>query len=108
MDGKRVSDDVVTGTNVFFFVYVVVFIVSLLIISTDKLDMVSNISGVIATLNNIGPGLGKVGPTGNFSVYSWYSKIVFILDMLLGRLEIFPFLMLFVPSSGKRKRAKIK
>lgn len=108
MDGKRVSDDVVTGTNVFFFVYVVVFIVSLLIVSTDKLDMVSNISGVIATLNNIGPGLGKVGPTGNFSVYSWYSKIVFILNMLLGRLEIFPFLMLFVPSFKKRKRAKIK
>ena len=108
MDGKRISDEVVTGTNVFFFIYVVIFVVSLLIVSTDGKDMVTNISGVIATLNNIGPGLGEVGPTGNFSVYSWYSKIVFILNMLLGRLEIFPFLMLFVPSFKKRKKAKIK
>ena len=104
MDGKRISDEVVTGTNVFFFIYVVIFIVSLLIVSTDGKDMVTNISGVIATLNNIGPGLGEVGPTGNFSNFSWYSKVVFILDMLLGRLEIFPFLMLFTP---KLKRSKI-
>ena len=104
MDGKRISDEVVTGTNVFFFIYVVVFVVSLLIVSTDGKDMVTNISGVIATLNNIGPGLGEVGPTGNFSDFSWYSKVVFILDMLLGRLEIFPFLMLFTP---KLKRSKI-
>lgn len=104
MDGKRISDEVVTGTNVFFFIYVVIFIVSLLIVSTDGKDMVTNISGVIATLNNIGPGLGEVGPTGNFSDFSWYSKVVFILDMLLGRLEIFPFLMLFTP---KLKRSKI-
>ncbi len=104
MDGKRISDEVVTGTNVFFFIYVVIFIVSLLIVSTDGKDMVTNISGVIATLNNIGPGLGEVGPTGNFSDFSWYSKVVFILDMLLGRLEIFPFLMLFVPTlSGHKK-----
>ena len=104
MDGKRISDEVVTGTNVFFFFYVVIFVVSLLIVSTDGKDMVTNISGVIATLNNIGPGLGEVGPTGNFSDFSWYSKVVFILDMLLGRLEIFPFLMLFTP---KLKRSKI-
>jgi len=106
MDGKRVSDEVVTGTNVFFFIYVVIFVVSLLIVSTDKQDMVTNISGVIATLNNIGPGLGKVGPTGNFSVFSWYSKVVFILDMLLGRLEIFPFLMLFVPTLSGHKKVR--
>lgn len=68
--------------------------------------MVTNISGVIATLNNIGPGLGKVGPLGNFSVYSWYSKVVFILDMLLGRLEIFPFLMLFTPKLKRSKKIK--
>lgn len=105
MDGKRISDEVVTGTNVFFFTYVAIFIISMLIISTDKNDMTTNISAVIATLNNIGPGLGKVGPTGNFSCYGWYSKVVFILDMLLGRLEIFPFLMLFTPKL-KRKRIK--
>lgn len=105
MDGKRISDEVVTGTNVFFFTYIAIFIASLLIISTDKNDMTTNVSAVIATLNNIGPGLGKVGPTGNFSCYQWYSKVVFILNMLLGRLEIFPFLMLFTPTI-KRKRIK--
>lgn len=103
MDGKRVSDEVVTRTNVFFFTYIVIFIASLLIVSTDKNDMTTNISAVIATLNNIGPGLGKVGPTGNFSVFGWYSKVVFILDMLLGRLEIFPFLLFFVPVKRRRK-----
>ena len=106
MDGKRVSDEVVTGTNLFFFVYIVIFVASLLIVSLDTQDMVTNISGVIATLNNIGPGLGKVGPLGNFSVYSWYSKVVFILDMLLGRLEIFPFLMLFTPKLKRSKKIK--
>ena len=64
----------------------------------------NNIGSNVETLNNIGPGLGEVGPTGNFSDFSWYSKVVFILDMLLGRLEIFPFLMLFTP---KLKRSKI-
>ena len=106
MDGKRVSDEVVTGTNVFFFSYIVIFVVSLLIVSTDGPDMVTNISSVIATLNNIGPGLGRVGPTGNFSDFSWYSKIVFILNMLLGRLEIFPFLMLFTPKLKRSKKIK--
>lgn len=64
----------------------------------------NNIGSNVETLNNIGPGLGEVGPTGNFSDFSWYSKVVFILDMLLGRLEIFPFLMRFTP---KLKRSKI-
>ena len=104
-DGKRVSDDVVHGTNVFFIFYMMIFVVSVLIISLDTTDIVSNISGVIATLNNIGPGLEIVGATGNYSVYSPLSKLVFIADMLLGRLEIFPLILLFVP--GLRKRARL-
>lgn len=106
MDGKRVSDEVIRGTNVFFFVYIAVFIISVLIVSLDNQDPITGISGVIATLNNIGPGLGKVGPTCNYSMFSWYAKIVFIIDMLLGRLEIFPFLMLFAPMFTRTKKMK--
>ena len=66
-----------------------------LIISLDNLDMVSNFTAIAATLNNIGPGLGAVGPTGNFDTYSYISKAVMIFDMLAGRLEVFPLLLLF-------------
>lgn len=98
-DGKRVSDETVQSTLAFFVVYMIVFVISLLIISLDSADIVSNISGVIATLNNIGPGLELVGATGNYSTYNYLSKFVFIADMLLGRLEIFPLLLMFTPSS---------
>ena len=104
-DGKRVSDDVISGVNVFFIFYMMIFVVSVIIVSLDTADIVSNISGVIATLNNIGPGLEVVGAVGNYSTYSWLSKLVFIADMLLGRLEIFPLILLFVP--GLRKRARL-
>lgn len=104
-DGKRINDEVVQGTNVFICLYVVIMALSVLIVSFDNFDFESNFTGVIATLNNIGPGLGKVGPTGNFSAYSWYSKCVFIVDMLLGRLEIFPLLLLFSRKPKSRKSA---
>lgn len=104
-DGKRISDEVVQGTNVFICLYVVILSLSVLIVSFDNFDFESNFTGVIATLNNIGPGLGMVGPTGNFSAYSWYSKCVFIVDMLLGRLEIFPILLLFSKKPKSRKTA---
>ena len=102
-DGKRVNDNIVQGTNVYLVLYVVIFAVSLLLVSFDHLDFKSNFTGVLATFNNIGPGLGRVGPTGNFSVYSWFSKCVFIVDMLLGRLEIFPMLLLFSRKPKSRK-----
>lgn len=104
-DGKRISDEVVQGTNVFLCLYVVILALSVLVVSFDNLDFESNFTGVIATLNNIGPGLGYVGPTGNFSVYGWLSKCVFIIDMLFGRLEIFPMLLLFSRKPKSRKSA---
>ena len=102
-DGKRVTDDVMQGTSVYMCLYILILAGSVLLVSFDNVDLVSNFTGVIATLNNIGPGLGAVGPTGNFGVYSWYSKCVFIIDMLFGRLEIFPLLLLFSKKPKSRK-----
>ncbi len=103
-DGRVIPDETMRGTLAFLTLYVTSFCVSLLIVSADKTDIVSNITGVIATLNNIGPGLGICGATGNFSSFSDLSKIVFIADMLLGRLELFPLICLFIPP---RNRAKL-
>ena len=79
-----------------------VFVASTLLISIDTKDIVSNISGVIATLNNIGPGLEVVGATGNYGSYSSLSKIVFIFDMLIGRLEILPIFALFTRQTWRK------
>lgn len=98
MNGKKVDKEVVQSTNGFIIIYLSIFITSLLLISFDSgMDMLSDITAVIATLNNIGPGLGRVGPTQCFADYDVLSKIVFIADMLFGRLEIYPMLMLFSP-----------
>ena len=75
--------------------YFLIFAISLLVVSFDRMDFTTNVTGVLATLNNVGPGLSAVSPSGNFSAFSPLSKLVFIADMLLGRLEIFPFLVLF-------------
>jgi trk system potassium uptake protein TrkH len=74
--------------------YVVLLMGSVLIVSLDNFDFSTTFSAVIATMNNIGPGIEMVGPMGGFSEFSILSKLVFCLDMLAGRLEIFPFLML--------------
>ena len=95
MDDKPIPHEVVRATNMFLFVYILIFSISLLIVSLDNFDLVSNFTAIAATLNNIGPGLGAVGPTGNFGCYSYVSKIIMIFDMLAGRLEIFPLLLLF-------------
>ena len=76
---------------------------SVLIVSIDNLDFGTTFSSVLATLNNIGPGIADVGPVGSFAEFSPLSKIVFCFDMLAGRLEIFPFLMLFTASAWNRK-----
>jgi trk system potassium uptake protein TrkH len=82
--------------------YIVVFIFSFLIISIDGYSFTSNFTAVVAAINNIGPGLAEVGPSGNFAHYSILSKSVLILDMLAGRLELFPILMLFIPKVWKK------
>lgn len=102
LDGHTLEHEVVRSTNVFLIAYVLVFAFSILLISFDGLDMVTNFTGVSAALNNIGPGLELVGPTQNFSIFSNGAKLVLIFDMLAGRLELFPMLLLFVRETWKR------
>ena len=102
-DGNRVSDDTIRNTFAYFFIYAMIFAASVLVVSLDNFDMTTNTTSVIATLNNIGPGLNMVGATGNYSEFNFLSKLVLIADMLLGRLEIFPLLFLFAPSKQKVK-----
>ena len=102
VDGHPVDSEVVRATNVYMMWYVLVFTVSVNLISFDDHDLITNFTAVTATINNIGPGLNLVGPTGNFSFFSVPSKLVLILDMLVGRLEIFPVLALFAPSTWKK------
>lgn len=103
MDDKALSDDTIKLVNTYFLVYFAIYVVSLLVVSLDKFGFETNFTAVAATLNNIGPGLGAAGPTESFADFGIMSKIVFIIDMLIGRLEIFPILLLFMPSTWKNK-----
>ena len=99
---KSVAGEVVKSISVYLIAYVVIFFTSLLIISFDNFDFTTNFTAVLATLNNIGPGLSKIGPMENFSLFSPLSKIVLTFDMLIGRLELFPFLILFAPHTWRK------
>ena len=103
MDGKTVKEDVIRSTSVYFSIFILVFMCSVLLISLDNMDFTTNFTAVLATLNNMGPGLNLVGPTRNFYEYSDFSKYVLIFDMLAGRLELLPMLMLFEPFVWKKK-----
>lgn len=102
MDGKKLETSVIKGALLFLVCYVLIFIGSVLIIQLENLDFETSFSAVAATLNNIGPGLGLVGPTCNFGFLSPLSKVVLIFDMLAGRLEIFPILVLLSPGTWKK------
>lgn len=82
--------------------FILVFVISLLCISFEDYDMITNFTAVATTINNIGPGLELVGPTSNFEFFSPFSKLVLIFDMLAGRLELFPMLLLFSPVTWKK------
>jgi trk system potassium uptake protein TrkH len=101
-EGKPVEHDVVRSINVYFITFMIVFSMSILAISFDGKDLVTNFTAVLATINNIGPGLNLVGPACNFDVMSMFSKWVLIFDMLAGRLELFPLLILFHPAIWKQ------
>lgn len=101
-EGRAIEKETIHSIERFFAVYVMVFAVSALLIALDDMDFASTFTSVAATLNNIGPGLEIVGPTSNFSSLSALSKYVLMFDMLAGRLEIFPMLVLFLPSTWKK------
>ena len=102
LNGRVIEQTTVRNVTAYFAIFMLVFVASLLVISLDGYDFTTNFTSVAATINNIGPGLELVGPTGNFSSFSPLSKIVFIFDMLVGRLEIFPMLILFSPLIYKK------
>lgn len=102
MDGKTVEHEVVRNVNVFIAAYFSIYVISMLVLSLDGLDLITNFTAIAATLNNIGPGLELVGPASNFGVYSYASKIMLTFDMLAGRLEIFPLILLFFRDTWKK------
>jgi len=102
IDGQLASDEIIQNAYSYLSAYCAIILASLLLISFDNFSLETNITAVLACLNNIGPGLDMVGPTGNFSQFSGFSKLVLSFDMLVGRLEIFPMLILFVPSAWRK------
>lgn len=95
VNGKKMNTEIVRKVCAYLMAYAVIAVISILLVSIDNMDFATTFSSVMATLNNIGPGIGNVGPTGSFADFSVFSKLVFCVDMLAGRLELFPFLMLF-------------
>ena len=102
-EGKPLSDRTIRNMHLYLTVYLLIFTASTLLLSLERFDMVTTFTAVASCINNIGPGLEMVGPMGNFSAYSWASKLLLAFDMLVGRLEIFPMLLLFAPSIWKRR-----
>ncbi|MDO4487659.1 MAG: TrkH family potassium uptake protein [Eubacteriales bacterium] len=102
MDGRVVDDVVVHSTSTYFFIYIIGMLISILLISVDNKGWDTTISAVIATFNNIGPGFGMVGSMGNYADFSAFAKIILAADMLIGRLEIFPILLLFSRRTWKK------
>lgn len=103
VNGVRTGEEVLRNTNTYLVAYALIMVISILLVSVDELSISTDISAVVSCFNNIGPGLDMVGPTANYSVFSDFSKLVLIFDMLAGRLEIFPILILFSRSTWRRK-----
>ncbi len=102
MSGHSVDATTIRCTLVFFAVYIGITFLSTLLISLDGFDLETNFSAVAACISNIGPGIGLVGPMGNYEMFSDFSKLLLSFDMLVGRLEIYPMLLLFLPSTWRR------
>ncbi len=100
---QPVSEKILQSTNAFLAAYAILIGISFLLVSIDGFSITTNFSAVVSCFNNIGPGFEMVGPTGNFAAYSTFSKLVLILDMLAGRLEIFPILILFSKTTWKHR-----
>ena len=103
MEGKKVDEKMVHGVLVYTAIYALLTIVVFLALSFEPFSMETNFSAVVACFNNIGPGLDMVGPAANYSIYSPFSTVILSLAMLLGRLEIFPMLLIFFPAAWSKK-----
>ena len=102
IDSRPVDREVIRSVNAYITTFILTFTVSLIAISFEDRDLITNFTAVTATINNVGPGLGGVGPMSNYADFSAFSKLVLTFDMLAGRLELFPMLLLFAPSTYKR------
>lgn len=103
IDGKPLPHNVLRSANIFFIVYILIFAISTLLVSIDEFDVVTNFTAVASALGNIGPGLSMVGPVCNFDIYSTFSKYILMFNMLAGRLELFPMLVLLSPATWKKQ-----
>ncbi len=103
-EGKPLESKTLNSVHVYLTLYIILFVGSVLLLSLEHFDLVTTFTAVTACLNNIGPGLAMVGPTGNFANFSAWGKLLLSFDMLAGRLELFPMLVLFAPSVWRRKR----
>ncbi len=103
LDGKRVPEESIHSVYVYIICYILILAGSVLLVSTDNFDFATTFSSVLTTLNNVGPGINLVGPSQNFHQFSAFAKIVFSFDMLIGRLEILPIMMLFAPKTWKNR-----
>ncbi len=102
LQGRRVEESTVKEVKTYFVLYMFILLGSFLVVSLDGFSFETSLTAVVACLNNIGPGLDMVGPTGNYSEFSVLSKIVLIFNMVIGRLEILPMILLFAPSAWRR------
>ena len=102
VNGRSISNDAVSKIAIFFFVYFAFFVVAVMLISIEGHDIVSNATAVISAMSNIGPGIGTIGPSGNYAAFTPFSKGVLSFCMIAGRLEFFPILILLVPTAWKR------
>ena len=102
IDGQAQDKDVVRAVYGYLFCFITVFVASIIIVSFDGRDVVTNFTSVTSALGNMGPGLSGVGPTMNYGSFSVLSKLVLIFDMLAGRLEFYPILLLLLPSTWRK------
>lgn len=102
LNDRFIEHEVIRSVNVFMVAYIAIYALSMFVISLDNFDFTTNFTAVAAMINNTGPGLAAAGPVENFAKFSVLTKFVFIFDMLAGRLEIFPMLVLFAPSTWRK------
>lgn len=103
LEGKSVDNDTISSIGGYIIIYMIIFFVVLLLLSFSQYDLLSNFTATVTCINNVGPGLGEVGPASNFGGYSSFHQLVLSFTMLLGRLEIFPILLTFTPSTWRKK-----
>lgn len=102
IDSKKITHEVTRSVSVYFVIYTLIIIVTTILISINGFDFTTTFTSVLATLNNTGPGMNIVGSTGNYAGFSVFSKIVFCFNMLAGRLELYPFLLIFIPAAWRK------